>query len=164
MLVPCLHAGDAADMWKHSKLTQGFTQESQAKSDLYYMWRTYDGSKLICHAWLKREHDGSNKGRVGYCCSPFVSRFSMWTHDGCSCCDLCCCCRGFGRRNSCFIVKAFTDCWSSYFNLQVGGLSKNNFLFFERKCLNTYLIVEILDMFFACGDSRNRKVSGIISV
>lgn len=152
MLALCLHNGDAVDMWTHYRLTQSFTQESKAKSDLHHMWRTYDGSKLICDAWL---------GWV--LLFPFVSRVYMWTH-GCSCSDLCCCSWSF-RLNFCFIVlKAFTNCWSSYFNLQVWGFQKELSLFFERKCLSTYLSVAMLDMFFAYGDSRNGRVSGIISV
>lgn len=54
------HSEDAADMWIHSRLTQSFTQESKAKSDLHHTWRTYDGSKLICDAWLKQ--CSGNKG------------------------------------------------------------------------------------------------------
>lgn len=33
-----------------------------------------------------------------------------------------------GKNFCVIVVKAFTNCWSSYLNLQVRGLSKSNFL------------------------------------
>lgn len=78
--------------------------------------------------------------------------------------DLYWCCKGL-RLNFCVIVlKASTNRWSSYFNLQVEAFQGIISLFCERKLLRTYLIVVTPDMFSACGDIRNGRVSGIISL
>lgn len=153
MLAPCLFAGDAADMWTHSRLTQSFTPESKAKSDLHHMWHTYDGSKLICDAWLKQENCGRNQSRVASCSlwadsSRWLQLLVLLLH----------------RPLAIFcviVVKAFTNYWSSCFHLQEEGFQRVIFLFCERKCLSTYLIVAMLDMFYASGHSRNGESEGL---
>lgn len=109
---PCLHPWDAADMWIHPSLTQIFSQENTARSDLHHMWHTYDGSKLISDAWFK--WCGSNQGAVVtrwlqlLCAMLLLQRLrgKFWFH-----------CRQSLYK---LLVKLFNFCkW---------GLSKSNFL------------------------------------
>lgn len=63
---------------------------------------------------------------------------ALWLHDGCSYSAPCCCCSGFGVNSGFIVVKAFTNCWSSYLIFASGGFQRVISLFCERKYLSSY--------------------------
>lgn len=128
---------DAVNKRIHSRRTPRSTQQREAKSDLHHMWCTYDGSKLICDAWMKQ--CGCNKSIVD------TLRLQLWLGIHCF-----------------IVVQAFANHWLRFWFVQVGDFERAISLFSDRKYLNAYY--RILDMFSARGDIRNGWLVGIISV
>ena len=156
MLAPCLFAGDAADMWTHSRLTQSFTQESKAKSDLHHMWHTYDGSKLICDAWLKQENCGRNQSRVASCSlwadsSRWLQLRVLLLHRPLAH-FLCHCSQSFHK----LLVKLFS--------FASGGLSKSNFLVLWKEMFEHISYCSNAGHVLCQWAQQKWRVRGIISV